>query len=744
MLFYSKKILALVVFFTSILVFLIFALLVSSELSETNKILDLAADKKIVLLKNWRVSIDSCFGNTRDNCLESDLVIEDTLINDRDLIGKWLNTIRLKYKNHQHHPDYFLVHLEHKLSFSALSWLQSNPQSSLVMPELVGTNVRMVSPITTHWLVSSSADFKITLPQSIQKKPMISIQLLVDKDQKWFGLTNLHAALTNWQYLEQYSNIDQIDTVVYYLQRSSLVIFPLIVSSLSLILDHVKVVLGLSYLSLIIGLRVLLASLFELSDFNTQGILALLILLLYSLTPLAIFRLVMMTFNFSIKHRYELGALAGILVINHILYFLDDTKLYIEKAHFWTDIAGCIIAIVICGYCVFDNYRNKKLADVDNNQTNDTNKNIGLNSISILKPSFDNTDKQNNHCVIHKPSLIIMMMIIFLSVLCANIWDYLAFFYNLDTVVSSWIHQLFIPGLFLIALINIGSIVNTIKRVTKIVEEKTKIDRDIEIGKELQSGILPDKKSFTDKYRWHAFYYPASHLAGDWFDLREIKTANNKSLLLGCIVDVTGHGISSAMMTSNIASHWGLWCNSVLELKLGDQIEDYHRLLESVPYQIHRGLIGLRYNLGCSMAVLMYEPDSRNFLYLTAGHPGILLSSGNNFEYLTSVGTRPGINNGITKWKAKSMKLTKKHYTIAMFTDGLVQDGQALPIWLKHIRRKARSDNRSPNFYLTSQLRANRRFFVKNHQKEDDLTLLLLNIYQSQDCQDIDSAKEAG
>ncbi|MCY4380575.1 MAG: SpoIIE family protein phosphatase, partial [Proteobacteria bacterium] len=288
------------------------------------------------------------------------------------------------------------------------------------------------------------------------------------------------------------------------------------------------------------------------------------------------------------------------------------------------------------------------------------------------------------------------------------------------------------PSLVFVALINIGSVVNTIKKVSGIIKEKTKIDRDIEIGKELQSGILPQKKFRHQHFSWHAFYYPASHLAGDWFDLQEVTSKDKRHVLLACIVDVTGHGISSAMMTSNIASHWGLWSESLQDIEFGQDHETRNDILRVAPHQIHRGLVGLRYNLGCSMAVIMYEPATALLTYLTAGHPGIMLSSGSGdstrFQYLTSVGTRPGITNGVYSWQAKTIELDNTPKTIALFTDGIVEEKLTVPTWLKHVKRKAKKGQKTPTYFMLSQLRKNRKLFLAHPDKEDDLTLLVINL----------------
>ena len=283
-----------------------------------------------------------------------------------------------------------------------------------------------------------------------------------------------------------------------------------------------------------------------------------------------------------------------------------------------------------------------------------------------------------------------------------------------------WRNQILVPGLVFIAFIDIGSIYNTIQKVSKIVREKAELDKEIEISKAIQYSSLPQSKAKSGNWTWHGVYRPASKLAGDWYDVREIELSSNRTILVAAMVDVTGHGISAAMMTSNIASHWSLWTRGV------GGAGDLEQYLALAPQRIHEGLIGLRSNLGCSMAAIIFDQGTDSLYYTTAGHPGILTGSDSQFRYLSTEGSRPGSISENPKWTAKTTTLEPQESMIVLYTDGIVPPGAAASQWLGRIKQELRRGKRGLLSQIGSQIIANSRIYRKNLDLEDDLTFLLL------------------
>jgi serine phosphatase RsbU (regulator of sigma subunit) len=287
--------------------------------------------------------------------------------------------------------------------------------------------------------------------------------------------------------------------------------------------------------------------------------------------------------------------------------------------------------------------------------------------------------------------------------------------------IFDWRNQVLIPGLVFIAFIDIGSIYNTIQRVSKIVKQKAEMDKEIEISKSIQFSNLPESKSKSGDWRWHGLYKPASILAGDWYDVRELALSDHRTILVAAMVDVTGHGISAAMMTSNIASHWSLWTRGVLQHE--SNLEAY---LQLAPQRIHEGLIGLRSNLGCSMAAIIFDQSESKLYYTTAGHPGILSGSEIQFRYHVTSGSRPGSPSENAAWEAKTTTLEPQEDMIVLYTDGIVPPGVAASQWLGRVKQEMRRSQTGLLRQIAGQILANSRSFRKSPEVEDDLTILIL------------------
>lgn len=683
------------VFLLATALFFSYAIHTSKQLSYSKQLNNLASADKILLLEKWDVTASSCARAAVQSC-EIIGTWPSTELNDNTATGAIMAAMRAhRPAAAATQPDQltFKVLLSRQITFKESLWMHNNPFTSLVIPSFVGTSTRLISPHITPWLSAKKSDHIFTLASHTDINTL-TLEVLVSADQSRFS-SFYPPALVNWDYVDEYANLDQIEEFVHFLQRTTLVLIPLITAALALILDHAKTVLYVSYIGLIMAARALLANVFEVAPPHLQIPLGWLWLALTSLSPIFILILACHLVKLTIPTRYFLaGATVSLLIQLIILY---HQPLYLEHAEIWNDLIGSL-----AGFGV-----------------------IALSGIFTTRAA----DHQDMFIGQETPGIILTGLIFAVSSI-AMILD-LTYMDAADiSHFTPWIHQLFIPALFVASLIHVGSVFNTIHRVSMIIKEKTRIDRDIEISRQLQQGILPPKKFSNQSFGWHTFYYPASRLAGDWFDLQEVITQQQRSLLLACIVDVTGHGISSAMMLSNIASHWSIWIDSLRTMDLPEDLQERNAILATAPYQIHRGLVGLRHNLGCSMAVIMMEPQTGLLTYLTAGHPGIVLvHPDHTFQYLTSQGTRPGITNGDHAWEAHTIQLPQIPKTLIMFTDGIVETRLTVPTWLQRIRRKSRAHHKSPTYYITSQLRTNRKIYRRDHHKEDDLSLLVIQLH---------------
>lgn len=81
------------------------------------------------------------------------------------------------------------------------------------------------------------------------------------------------------------------------------------------------------------------------------------------------------------------------------------------------------------------------------------------------------------------------------------------------------------------------------RNLQKLEEANRKIEDELEVAKKIQMAVTGDDEFDLDKVSIYSRLEIANKLGGDFFD---IKVDDNK--IFGCVVDVSGHGVSSALI----------------------------------------------------------------------------------------------------------------------------------------------------------------------------------------------------
>jgi sigma-B regulation protein RsbU (phosphoserine phosphatase) len=275
-------------------------------------------------------------------------------------------------------------------------------------------------------------------------------------------------------------------------------------------------------------------------------------------------------------------------------------------------------------------------------------------------------------------------------------------------------------------MVDIGSMTRKMKDYGKTMVDRALIDKDLSIGKRMQTLLLPPKRGMTETWRWRTTYCPSMTLAGDWFDVRRIRTSNGRDYLLCCVVDVTGHGVSSALISTAISSHWSMWCEG-RDGGLGPESDrEREKLILEAPNHIHRGLATLREASGCTAAFMILDESSNRLSYCTAGHPGIIfISSVGEMRYLFTPGTRPGFTDSAVGWTARSTEANVGDMFF-LYSDGVVPSDLPFSVWLKKLGGRDRSGTDAVAKSLLEDIRRNKSQFRKNRHQEDDMSLVML------------------
>lgn len=194
--------------------------------------------------------------------------------------------------------------------------------------------------------------------------------------------------------------------------------------------------------------------------------------------------------------------------------------------------------------------------------------------------------------------------------------------------------------------------------------EKTKMEQGIRVASTIQERFLfkPTGKSGS-KIQVAAKYEPSLHLAGDWYGVF-FDEKRNETII--SIVDITGHGIESAMMTPVM---------SVLfqEQKMGIDHQPFN--IREFMERCNNALF--QYGSGVSTAtgiIVKISEDSGAMTWLNAGHPapvivgpdGSMTKSKGAGSSSTILGFGPELN-----MSEQSLSLSPGS-VVSVFSDGLM------------------------------------------------------------------------
>lgn len=189
-----------------------------------------------------------------------------------------------------------------------------------------------------------------------------------------------------------------------------------------------------------------------------------------------------------------------------------------------------------------------------------------------------------------------------------------------------------------------------------------RVRRDLSRARNVQKKLLPDTEDapLPDRLEWAWFFDPEAEVGGDYFDLSS--DGNGTAEIL--FTDVSGHGMSSALITAIIKTHWRH--RPTLREGMDDFLKGLNRLLcELTPDD--------SFAAAC-MAV--YDAKTGRLRYINCGHrPEPILVPGDGAHPIRRLSGRPGMLLGV----AEEVKLPVHEVPLVpgdkllFVTDGIIE-----------------------------------------------------------------------
>ena len=238
-----------------------------------------------------------------------------------------------------------------------------------------------------------------------------------------------------------------------------------------------------------------------------------------------------------------------------------------------------------------------------------------------------------------------------------------------------------------------------------------RLEAEMAEARAFQQSLLPDREGTVNRVSVCCRYTPSSALGGDLYDYSG--TAGGRTALL--IADVSGHGVSAAMLTGIVKS--GFHASHVDGFDPG-----------AVVQRVSMGLAAFSWERFVTLVAVLISPDERCLRYVNAGHPpAVLWGRRRAPQWLDSTG--PLISPVLTAaaWNTAVVPIDEGDHLL-LYTDGIWDiladdDGRAEKRITDAIDRT--SEGGSP---LLDAILADVNQALAGGLQPDDLTLLTASV----------------
>jgi sigma-B regulation protein RsbU (phosphoserine phosphatase) len=181
-----------------------------------------------------------------------------------------------------------------------------------------------------------------------------------------------------------------------------------------------------------------------------------------------------------------------------------------------------------------------------------------------------------------------------------------------------------------------------------------RLEVEMAAARAFQQSLLPDADAIVNGLSISCRYTPFAGLGGDLYDYAAVGTAQTALL----VADVSGHGVSAAMLTGVVKSAFH-----------AAQVENYEPL--AVVQRVWSGLSAFSAERFATLFAALVAPGERLIRFVSAGHPPALLwSVARGPVWLESTGPLVSPALPMNRWAVGSVPIDAGD-RILLYTDGV-------------------------------------------------------------------------
>ena len=246
--------------------------------------------------------------------------------------------------------------------------------------------------------------------------------------------------------------------------------------------------------------------------------------------------------------------------------------------------------------------------------------------------------------------------------------------------------------------------------------EKRRIDRDLDVARDIQRILLPSGSPAFDGYEIAGINIPASHVSGDYYDY---VTVDERRLGI-VIADVSGKGVPASLIMA--------MCRSVLR-SFAQTSDSAAEVLSQVNRQLYPDI---KEDMFISMAYLIIEQGSNEVVLSRAGHDAPLLyrARDRSVTKVNPPGMALGIDSGgVFDRVTGDLRLRlEKGDSFVFYTDGVTEalDVNGVEFGIKKLMDVVQASAAAGAPAVIEQVTTEVKEFVGNFPQNDDITLIAL------------------
>ena len=210
---------------------------------------------------------------------------------------------------------------------------------------------------------------------------------------------------------------------------------------------------------------------------------------------------------------------------------------------------------------------------------------------------------------------------------------------------------------FVQTLTNIIVVAIENQRMAKQSIIQARIKKELEVASEMQKLLFPSELPSNRRMDISAKYTPRHEVGGDYYDF--IPLGDEEYII--CIADVSGKGISAAMLMANF--------QATIRTLFNYQRFEMEFLMEELNKKVIRSAKGEKF---ITFFIAHYNANNRELKYVNAGHNHPILTNGRRVEMLSEGCIGLGMLDELP-FIHIGKKVLKPNTTIVLYTDGVVE-----------------------------------------------------------------------